>query len=146
MMLAPTGTIHEICVGKSLEFMCNITGMLLEWNFPIVSEAQVLRLYMRAITAEGAAEAQTFQLLDNATTYSFTRTSAEGSPVSSTLLISTVGNSHNGTEITCLDVSSQPEETASTTIVVIDSQIQGMHMNNIIVNFIFGLGSNRCGN
>ena len=126
MTLAPTGTTHEVCVGKSLEFICNITGILLEWSFPIVLEAQASRLYMRAITAEGPAEAQTFQLMDNATTYSFTRISAEDSPVSSRLLISAVGNSHNGTEITCSDVSSQTAEAASTTIVIIDSQIQGM--------------------
>ena len=81
---------------------------------------------MWAITAEDPAEAQTFQLMDNATTYSFTRNSAEGSPVSSRLLINAVGNSHNGTQITCLDVRSQTEEVASTTIVVIDSHIQGM--------------------
>ena len=114
-------------MGEELEFTCNVTGVLLEWSFPIVidHEAQA-RLFSRAITAEGPAEAQIFQLTDNATTYSFTRTSAEGSPVSSTLLITVVGNSHNGTEITCLDVSSQPEEMASTTIVVIDNQIQGM--------------------
>ena len=89
-------------------------------------EGHALRPFSRAITAEGPAEAQTFQLMDNATTYSFTRTSAEGSPVSSRLLISTVGNSHNGTEITCSDVISQPEDMASATIVVFESQIQDM--------------------
>ena len=124
MILSPS-EIAQGCVGEELEFTCDITGMLLEWNLPIVVETQASRLYMRAITAEGAAEAQIFQLMDNATTYNFTRTSAEGSPVSSRLLINAVGNSHNGTEITCLDVSSQPEEAVeSTTIVVIDSQLQ----------------------
>jgi hypothetical protein len=33
-----------------------------------MSEAQMLRPYSRAITAEGPAEAQTFQVLYNATT------------------------------------------------------------------------------
>jgi hypothetical protein len=65
--------------------------------------------------------------------YDFTRTSAEGSPVSSRLLISGVVSSHNGTEVTCSDVTSQTEDMASTTIVVIDhSQIQGMHACNKI--------------
>jgi hypothetical protein len=126
VILSPS-EISQSCVGEELELTCNVTEMLLEWSFPIVIEAQIIRPYRRAITSEGPAEAQTFQLMDNATTYSFTRTSAEGSPVSSRLLISAVGNSHNGTEITCSDVISQTEETASTTIVVIDhSQIQGM--------------------
>ena len=126
MILSPSGIVAQGCEGEELEFTCNVTGMLLEWSLPIVVEGHALRRFSRAITAEGSAEAQIFQLMDNATTYTFTRTSAEDSPVSSALLISVVGNSHNGTEITCLDVSSQPEDMASTTIVVIESQIQGM--------------------
>jgi hypothetical protein len=117
VILSPS-EIAQSCVGQELELSCNITGMLLEWSFPIVSEAQILRPYSRAIIAEGPTEAQTFQLMDNATTYSFTRTSAEGSPVSSTLLISAVSNSNNGAEITCSDVSSLSEETASTRLCV----------------------------
>ena len=126
MILSPSETAQG-CVGEELEFTCNVSGILLEWTFPIiVSEAHASRPFGWAITAEGPAEAQAFQLMDNATTYSFTRTSAEGSPVSSRLLINAVGNGHNGTQITCLDVSSQPEEMASTTIVVFENQIQGM--------------------
>ena len=59
-----------------------------------------LRPFTRGIAAEGPAEAQTFQQIDNFTTYSFTRISAEGSPVSSRLSIPTLYDSHNGTEIT----------------------------------------------
>jgi hypothetical protein len=125
VILTPSGIITQSCVGEELEFTCNITGILLEWSFPRVSEVQTLRPYTRAIISEGPAEAQTFQLMDNTTTYSITKTSAEGSPVSSVLLISAVGSSHNGTEVTCSDVISG--DTVSTTIVVIDhSQIQGM--------------------
>ena len=126
MILSPSVIVAQGCVGEGLEFTCNVTGMLLEWSLPIVVEGHASRRFRRAIAAEGPAEAQTFQLMDNATTYKFTRTSADDSPVSSTLLITAVANSHNGTEITCLDVSSQPEDMVSTTIVVIDSQIQGM--------------------
>ena len=93
---------------------------------------QAHRPFSRAIAAEGPAEAQTLQLMDNATTYSFIRTSAEDSPVSSRLLINAVGSGHNGTEIICLDVSSQPEDMASTTIVIIGGQIQGMHCLHIV--------------
>ena len=108
-----------------LEFTCSVTGIILEWSFPCVGEPQASKPHTQAITAEGSAEAQAHQLIDNSTTYQFTRTSAEGSPVSSRLLISAISNSHNGTAITCSDVTT---ETASTTIVIIDSQIEGMQV------------------
>ena len=108
-----------------LEFTCSVTGIILEWSFPCVGEPQASKPHTQAITAEGSAEAQAHQLIGNSTTYQFTRTSAEGSPVSSWLLISAVSNSHNGTAITCSDVTT---ETASTTIVIIDSQIEGMQV------------------
>ena len=126
VMLSPSG-IAEVCIGESLEFTCSVTGILLEWSFPRVGEPQASRLHTQAITAEGPAESQTSQLIDNSTTYQFTRTSAEGSPVSSRLLISTVSNDHNDRVITCSDVTSPTTETASTTIVITDNQIQGTY-------------------
>ena len=47
--------------------------------------------------------------------------------MSSRLSISALYDSHNGTEISCADVSSITLESSSTTIIIIDSQIQGMH-------------------
>ena len=130
-MLSPS-EIAEVCDGESLEFTCSVTGILLEWSFPRLSEPQTLRLHTHTITAEGPAESQTFLVTNNSTIiYQFTRTSAEGSqPVSSRLLmISTVSNDHNGTVITSSVVTSPTTETASesTTIVVIDNQIQGTY-------------------
>ena len=89
-----------------------------------------LRRFTRSITAEDPAEMQMSQLTDNSTAYSFTRTSADGCPVSSRLLISAISYSHNGTEITCSDLGTT--ESASTTIVVIDSQIQGIIIMYIV--------------
>ena len=126
-MLSPS-EIAEVCDGESLEFTCSVTGIILEWSFPRVGEPQASRPHTQAITAEGPAESQAHQLIGNSTTYQFTRTSAEGSqPVSSRLIISAVSNSHNGTAITCSDVIT---ETASTTIVVIDNQIQGTYASS----------------
>ena len=129
MMLSPS-EIAEVCDGESLEFTCSVTRILLEWSFPRLIEPQTSRLHTHTITAEGPAESQTFLVTNNSTIiYQFTRTSAEGSqPVSSRLIISAVSNSHNGTAITCSDVTT---ETASTTIiVVIDNQIQGTYASS----------------
>ena len=125
VILTPS-EIARVCVGEELEFTCNVTGILLEWTFPLIinKNSMTLRLFTRGITAEGSFETQTFQLIDNSTTYSFARTSTEGSPVSSRLSISALYDSHNGTEINCSDMSSSTVE--STTIVVIDGQIQGI--------------------
>ena len=138
-MLSPSD-LARVYIGESLEFTCSVTGIFLEWSFPRVGEPQALRLHTRAITAEGPAEAQTKQLKDNSTTYQFTRTSAEGSPVSSRLIISTVSNGHNGTTLTCSDVTT---ETASTTIVIIDNyrEIEGMQgVSTMSIENSFSLG------
>ena len=122
MMINPSETA-QVCVKQEFEFTCNVTGTFLEWSFPAIN-AMALRQFTRGITAEGPAEMHMFQLIENSTTYSITRTSAGGSPVSSRLLISGISYSHNGTEITCSDVGTT--ESASTIINVIDWQIQGI--------------------
>ena len=131
-MLSPSD-IARVCIGERLEFTCSVPGILLKWSFPCVGEPQASRLHpsTQAITAEGPAEAQTYQwwMKNSTIIYQFTRTSAEGSPVSSRLLISAISNSHNGTAITCSDVTSTT--TTSTTILVIDNQIHGKHIINI---------------
>ena len=115
--------IAQVCVGDDLEFTCNITGIVLEWTFPKLMSQ---RLFHNGIVAQGSAEDQTSELIDSNTTYRLSRTSAEGSPVSSMLIVSPVSDGHNGTDITCVDVESPTLESSSTTIVVIDSQIQGI--------------------
>ena len=107
MILSPLN-LARVCIGESLEFTCSITGTFLEWSFPLVGETQ--RPFTRGITADGAAKAQIYQLVDNFTTYKFKRTSDDHRPVSSRLLISAVSSSHNGTAITCSDVSSEHQQ------------------------------------
>ena len=124
-----------MCIGYDLEFTCNVTGTFLEWSVPLINKNLMsLRLFTRGITAEGLAETQTFQLIDNSTTYSFTRISTEGGPVSSRLLISAISYNQNSTEITCSDVGTT--ESASTTIVIIDSQIQGTIIMYIVCSYL----------
>ena len=109
--------IAQVCVGDKLEFTCNITGTLLEWYFPLVENR---RRPFYGVSASDSAEAYHRHVLDNSTiNITFSRISAEGSPVSSRLLISPVTGSHNGTEVTCVEVNSSIME--STTIIVIEN-------------------------
>ena len=124
-MLTPS-EIAQVCAGDQLEFTCNITGTRLEWRLPLIGSGR--RPYFYSISASDSAEAQKHFLMDNSTVnITFSRISAEGSPVSSRLLISPVTESHNETEVTCVDVSSSPAMESSTTIVVINFKIQGMY-------------------
>ena len=88
-----------MCKGDNLELTCNITGTLLEWRFPLIGSSYT-SFSTYAIQSSGPADVQTFPLtVDNLTIlYTISRSSAEGSPVSSRLLISAVTDSHNGTE------------------------------------------------
>ena len=101
----------------------------MEWVFPKLMSQ---RKFIRGIAAEGPTEDQTFEVIDNNITYRFRRISAEGSPVSSMLQISPVSDGHNGTDITCVDVSS-PTTESSTTIIAIDSQIQGIMYTKYLI-------------
>ena len=92
MTLYPS-EIAQVCVGDNLEFTCNVTGIVLEWIFPNLLLSQ--REFTSGIAAQGPNEDQTFEVMNNNITYRFRRTSAEGSPVSSMLLISPVSDGHN---------------------------------------------------
>jgi hypothetical protein len=112
--------IAQVCAGDNLEFACNITGTLLEWRFPLISSRR--RYFMHGISADDSAEGYKYQVIDNSiTNIIISRISAEDSPVSSRLLISPVTESHNGTEVTCTDVSSSPTVESSMIIVAIDN-------------------------
>ena len=134
VMLSPSRRA-QVCAGDNLEFTCNITGTLLVWNFPLIGSSR--RQFQYGISASDPAEAYKHHLVDNSTiNINISKNSAEDSPVSSRLLISPVTESHNGTEVTCVDLSSSPAMESSTTIVVIDGQVQGMHIE---IQTIFNL-------
>ena len=128
-MLTPS-EIAQVCAGDNLGFICNITGTFLEWRFPLISSG---RRHFYSILASDSSEAQKHLLIDNSTVnITFSRISAEDSPVSSRLLISPVTESHNGTEVTCVDLSSSSVMESSTTIVIINFKIQGNSMHTCI--------------
>ena len=114
--------IAQVCVGDNLDFTCNITGTPLEWHFPLISSG---RRTFHSISASDSSEAHQRHVLDNSTVnITISRISAEGSPVSSRLLISPVTESHNGTEVTCVDVISSPIMESSTTIIIFNEPCQ----------------------
>lgn len=125
--ISPPG-MALVCNGDQLELTCNVTGMFLEWNLFRIDETSTARHFMRRpITADGPADIQTFPVDYNSTTFTFSRTSAQGSPVlTSRVLINEVKDSLNGTMVTCLDVISPNMESSSTIIVIINRQIQCM--------------------
>ena len=79
--------------------------------------------YPRFISYDGAE--QTSNIRVNSTTFTFMRTSAQGSssPLISTLLIDSVSSTLNGTVVHCMDVGASM--TTSTTIHLYDST--GIH-------------------
>ena len=107
-----------MCVGDVLEFACNITGTLLEWHIPLIGSSH---RFQYGISASDSAEAHNYQLIDNSTiNIIISIISAEDSPVSSTLLISPVTESHSGTEVFCVDLNSSPTMESSTTIIILN--------------------------
>ena len=82
--------------------------MFLEWNISQIDETGTTRQFIwRGITASGPADVQTFTVEYNSTMFTFSRTSAQGSPVfTSSVVIDSVKDSLNGAVVTCMDVSS----------------------------------------
>ena len=120
VILSPS-EIVQVCVGDVLEFTCNVTGTILEWTIPLIGSSH---RFQYGISASDSAEA--YQLTDNSTiNIIISKVSAEDSTLSSRLLISPATESHNGTEVTCEDVSSSVTE-STIIIIFINGQIQGM--------------------
>jgi hypothetical protein len=118
----------QVCAGDNLEFTCDITGTLLEWRFPLIGNRG--RQAFHGILASDSSEAYKHQVIDNSTiNITISRISAEDNPVSSRLLISPTTESHNGTEVTCVDVNSSPTVESSTTIVIFNMNIEPCQMN-----------------
>ena len=112
----------QVCVGDVLEFTCNITGTLLQWHIPLIGSSHRFQ-YGISASDSASAEAHNYQLIDNSTINTIISIiSAEDSPVSSTLLISPVTESHNGTEMICVDLNSSPTMESSTTIIIFERQ------------------------
>ena len=128
-------SVASVCSGHQLQLTCNATAAFLEWTFSWIDlETGAARQFIRqGITADGQADVQTFPVEYNSTTFTFSRTSAQGSPVlTSKVVIDSVKDSLNGTVVTCMDITSPNMESATTTIVIINNRIQSMWVIRII--------------
>ena len=102
--------------------MCNITGSQLEWRFNATRQnATTATEFVQVITSSGRTNTKTTQLLVNSMIFTFSRTSAEGTPVISRLLISPVSNTLSGTVMSCVDVIAS--ELSSTTVIVANGDL-----------------------
>ena len=90
------------------------------WRFSVILENETIATDVSRIfiSSDSASDATIPPFMVNSTVFDFSRTSARNSlPVESRLLIGPVGNSLNGTVISCDDLESS--ESLSTTIVII---------------------------
>ena len=97
--ISPSG-IAPACLGDQLDLICTTTGNFLEWTIDLIGTS---RSPMLAIQSFGENDQMT-QIHINSISFVFRRISTEGSlPLSSSLTITPVINSLNGTQVNCED-------------------------------------------
>ena len=104
----------NVCSGHHVNLTCTATrANLLRWTSEILEQNQY------TVQSTGIAD-NVIQQLGNSTTITIMRVSGAGEvPLVSTLVISSVTDDLNGTEVTCIDL--QTFNSSSATINVIDS-------------------------
>jgi hypothetical protein len=123
--ITPPG-VARVCSGSHLELMCTTAGGFLRWRFNVTRGFNDIVTSTRTIQSAVPAVDAMFELEVNSTMFNFSRTSAEGSlPVMSTVVISHVSSSLNGTVMNCIDLSTS---NLSSTIIIIGERepLQGM--------------------
>ena len=124
--ISPSGT-SLVCDRDQLELICTVAesdadSLLLEWTITAVT---IFRGLHRAIEATSPSSDQTFQIMINSTTFTFSRISTQNEfPLVSRLLINPLTTDLNGIMINCANVLTM--ETASTTVYVLNRFHNGM--------------------
>ena len=116
MMVAP------VCrVGDPLQLTCTASVEFLRWRMVVINEQGMGEEITVSRNARDLSPPPKERII-NSTTFTFTRTSAQGdSPLISTLSIESVSIGLNGTVVRCVDASANSTMTsASTTIQIID--------------------------
>ena len=113
--ISPSEVALVCQVGDQVELTCTTSGTFLRWE--LFNDASLTR----QVSSAGAAAS--FQpWIINSTTVAFSRVSAPGVlPLKSTVTISPVTASLNGSVVTCVDL--ETSNTSSTTIYVMDSTV-----------------------
>jgi hypothetical protein len=122
--LSPSG-VAPVCSGGQLELTCTTTGNFLRWSFSVFRGNETSATeFIRTISSTSEAMAQ---LVVNSMVFNFSRISAHNSmPVMSSLVISPVSSSLNGTVMNCMDADTG--EVSSTTFIVGErGALQGMN-------------------
>ena len=113
-MISPSPRATVCSIGNSLEVMCSVNNSVLSWEFVLRGTNDRIE---RSVTS-------TQQIQEVVNMYStvliFSRTSQLGAlPLESTLEINSVGQSLNGSTITCLE---SPSTMATTTVYINDGR------------------------
>lgn len=124
-----TPEVAQVSIGQHIELTCTTNASFIVWNFTLLNEQGILRMYEWFTALEDASQ-QASTVTVNATTFNFMRSSAQNSsPLMSSQLIS-VGNETdrhhstlNGTVINCtgVDLRGSARMSTSTTIYIIGS-------------------------
>ena len=115
--ISPSGVAPVCQEGDQLELMCSVTGIVLRWEFTVKSMTYI----PTPITSLGPnAEPSPPVMIDNTTTFTFLRLSAEDSPVISRMIVNHVSRGLNGTVVNCREGLTSQSDVATTTILIID--------------------------
>ena len=105
-----------------LELTCITNGTFVRWSFTVRNDQGRLQEYPRFISQDGTQQTHESQITVNSTTFTFMRTSAQGSsPLTSTLVVNSVSSALNGTVVHCEDA--ETSMTATTTIHLFDTSM-----------------------
>ena len=124
--ISPSGVAPVCQVGDQLELMCTVTGMFQTWRFTAIPESGSAVTYMRNILSTRSSGVDSQPTTINTTIMiTFSRISTQNElPLISRMVINTVSEGFNGTEVNC--VNSVTSEVATTTIHVIGGKLHTM--------------------
>ena len=111
--ISPSPRAAVCNVGNELEISCDTTGNFTTWNVKLITGNRITRTLS---TATRNSEV----VMINSTTFTFSRTSELGSTgLMSKLVISSVRQCLNETNITCMEVGASAAKKAVTTVYIV---------------------------
>ena len=119
LTLSPVMVAPVCRVGDPLQLTCTVSVEFLEWSLILINENGMDEEIIAFSNSRDVTQQRTQRII-NSTTFTFTRTSAQGSlPLISTLSIDSVSIGLNRTVVRCSDAAN-PMSSSSTTIYIVD--------------------------
>ena len=116
MIISPSPRAAVCRVGDHLEVVCNATESIVDWNVAFMGTSD--RIDSTVTSTQQVQDVRT----SHSTVFIFLRTSELGTlPLISTLEISSVTSSLNGSTISCMESSSVAMEMTTTVYIIGDS-------------------------